>query len=74
MSASFEIADSHLRTLATTFSWRVVATLTTMAVAFGVTGHVAMAVTIGSIEFVVKLIIYYMHERAWHLVPRRLLP
>ena len=31
---------------------------------------VMTAITIGSIEFVAKFFIYYMHERAWQLVPR----
>ncbi len=65
------MSDSHLRSLAKAFSWRIVATLTTSIIAFFVTGEIGTAVTIGSIEFVLKFLIYYLHERAWALVPSR---
>ncbi len=63
--------DSHIRSLAKAFSWRIVATLTTSIIAWVVTGELDTAVVIGGIEFVLKFFIYYMHERAWQLVPQR---
>ena len=57
--------DSHWRSLAKAFSWRIVATLTTASIAFGVTGRLDTAALIGSIEFFLKFVIYYAHERAW---------
>jgi len=62
--------ESHLRSLLKAFSWRIVATTTTGIIAWLITGDVMAAITIGSIEFVAKFFIYYMHERAWQLVPR----
>jgi len=62
--------ESHLRSLLKAFSWRIVATTTTAIIAYFITGDVMAAITIGSIEFVAKFFIYYMHERAWQLVPR----
>lgn len=62
--------ESHYRSLLKATSWRVLATLTTTIIAFFITGEVATALTIGSIEFVLKFLIYYLHERAWQLVPR----
>lgn len=62
--------ESHLRSLLKAFSWRIVATLTTGLIAWGVTGDLAIAFAIGSIEFFAKMLIYYLHERAWQLVPR----
>lgn len=62
--------ESHLRSLLKAFSWRVVATTTTAIIAWFVTGDVMAAVAIGSIEFIAKFFIYYLHERAWQLVPR----
>ncbi len=61
--------ESRLRSLAKAFSWRVLATLTTATIAFLVVGEVMTAALIGSIEFVLKFFIYYVHERAWQLVP-----
>jgi uncharacterized membrane protein len=62
--------ESRLRSLLKALSWRVVATTTTAIIAWFITGDVATAIAIGSIEFVAKFFIYYGHERAWQLVPR----
>jgi uncharacterized membrane protein len=39
-------------------------------VAFLITGKTDIALKIGAMEFVVKLLVYYAHERAWQNVPR----
>ncbi len=57
--------ESRRRSLAKALSWRVVATLTTGVIAFFITGQLEVAALIGGIEFVVKFVIYYLHERAW---------
>lgn len=62
--------ESHLRSLLKAVSWRLLATLTTALIAWFITGDISIAVAIGSIEFFAKFIIYYLHERAWQLVPR----
>lgn len=63
------IRDSHLRSLLKALSWRIIATLTTGLIALMVTGRLDMAIAIGSLEFLVKILGYYIHERAWQLVP-----
>ena len=65
-----ELRESHLRSVLKAFSWRIIATLTTGIIAYFVTGDWRAAVTIGGFEFFVKLLVYYLHERAWQLVPR----
>lgn len=62
--------ETHLRSLLKAFSWRVVATTTTAVIAYFVTGEIDAALTIGAFEIVLKFVIYYLHERAWQLVPR----
>lgn len=57
--------DSHLRSVAKAFSWRVIATLTTGVIAYWVTGRLDTAALIGGIEFVFKIGIFYVHERVW---------
>ncbi|EKB50012.1 DUF2061 domain-containing protein [Cecembia lonarensis] len=57
--------DSNAKSLAKSISWRVVGTLDTMVISFFVTGQLLMAVSIGSIEVVTKIALYYLHERAW---------
>ena len=58
-------ADSNLKSLAKTVSWRIVGTLDTMLISYFITGELAMALSIGSVEVVSKMVLYYFHERAW---------
>ena len=59
---------SRTRSLAKAFTWRITATLTTAVIAYIVTGELGAAVIIGGIEFVLKFIMYYGHERVWNLI------
>ena len=57
-----------------TISWRFVASTTTFVIAYFVLtgngeGMENKAFTVVGIEFVAKFVIYYLHERAWQLVP-----
>ncbi|MDX1409384.1 MAG: DUF2061 domain-containing protein, partial [Saprospiraceae bacterium] len=62
--------ESHLRSIIKGFTWRIIATATTVTIAYLITGEVGDALKIGGIEFVGKIGIYYLHERLWQLVPR----
>lgn len=57
--------ESRVRSLAKAVTWRVVATLTTMLIAWLLIGDITVALSIGAIEFIAKFVIYYLHERAW---------
>ena len=61
--------DTRSRSLLKALSWRVLATFTTASIAFFVIGEIVTAALIGSIEFFLKFVIYYAHERAWQRVP-----
>ena len=60
--------SSHTRSLAKALTWCITATLTTAVIAYIVTGELGTAVIIGGIEFALKFIMYYGHERAWNEV------
>jgi len=62
--------ESHLRSLLKGLTWRIIATTSTVGIAFIITGKVGDALKIGAIEFIGKIVIYYLHERAWQLAPR----
>ncbi len=64
------IKESRLRSALKGVSWRVVGTIDTMVISWFVTGSMVFAATIGSTEVVTKMILYYVHERAWQMVPR----
>ena len=63
------IRESRLRSVLKALSWRVLATLTTIAIAYFIVGDMQTALKIGAVEVVAKMAIYYLHERAWAQVP-----
>jgi uncharacterized membrane protein len=62
--------ESHIRSLLKGISWRFVATTDLVLVVLLVTClygacSIENALKIGAIEFVIKLGVYYLHERIW---------
>ena len=58
--------EKPYRSVVKAVSWRTVGTLDTMIVSYFVTGNLIMAASIGSIEVITKMALYYFHERAWN--------
>ena len=58
--------EKPYRSVVKTISWRTVGTLDTIIVSYFVTGNLVMAASIGSIEVITKMILYYFHEKAWN--------
>ena len=56
---------SRLRHLAKTVTWRIVGTIDTILLGWLVSGDATVGLTIGGLEMVTKMILYYLHERAW---------
>lgn len=61
--------ESRLRSVLKAFSWRIVATSTLIGIAYFTTGDISLALEMGFIEFFLKFLLYYMHERAWQMAP-----
>ena len=57
--------DTQKRTLAKTMTWRITASLTTFIIAWILTGNLAIGASIGAIEAIAKIFLYYFHERIW---------
>lgn len=62
--------ESHLRSIIKGISWRIVATADTVLVVLLITcltGNCSIehAIKIGLVEFLLKLTVYYIHERIW---------
>jgi len=60
--------DAHHRSILKALSWRVVATFATMSIVFAFTQKVVLSVGVGAVEVVIKLILYYFHERIWGIL------
>lgn len=63
-----EPKENLKRTLLKTISWRVVGTLATVVISYVITGTLALAFSIGAIELVSKMALYFFHERAWNTI------
>ncbi|RMA58941.1 DUF2061 domain-containing protein [Ulvibacter antarcticus] len=62
--------ESHIRSILKGVSWRVIATTDTILIVVLVTclaGQCSLenALKIGAAEFLIKLFVYYLHERIW---------
>ncbi|MHA1925169.1 MAG: DUF2061 domain-containing protein [Candidatus Thorarchaeota archaeon] len=53
------------RAAAKALTWRIVATVTTISIAFVFTGSVEISLGIGTVEAMLKLVFYYFHEKIW---------
>jgi len=60
--------EFHKRSFVKALSWRVLATASTMAIVYAFTGQVALSLGVGAVEVIVKLLLYYGHERVWNWI------
>jgi uncharacterized membrane protein len=57
---------SYKRHALKTVTWRVVGTLDTFILSWLITGSWKTGLTIGGVEVITKMILYFFHERAWY--------
>jgi|TARA_R110000764_G_scaffold193012_1_gene278228 uncharacterized membrane protein len=57
---------SYKRHALKTVTWRVVGTLDTFILSWLITGSWRTGITIGGVEVITKMILYFFHERAWY--------
>ena len=58
--------DSHSRSVAKAFSYRVFGSLATGLLVFSMSGDWKLAASAGIADSVVKLGLYFLHERVWN--------
>ena len=61
-------SERPIRSIAKAISWRVIGTLDTLLISYILTGKVAVAASIASIDFVTKMFLYFFHERIWNKI------
>ena len=61
-------SEKPIRSIAKALSWRVVGTLDTLLISYLLTGKIALAASIASIDFLTKMVLYFFHERLWNMV------
>ncbi len=63
-----KIIENHTRSLVKAISWRITGTLDTVLWAFIITGKLKWALSIGLVELVSKIFLYYFHEQLWNKI------
>ena len=64
----FSILNSQKRHIVKTITWRFIGTLDTVLLAWIITGNPLTGLKIGLAEVITKMILYYIHERAWYRI------
>jgi uncharacterized membrane protein len=65
MNSMFE---TRRRSVVKALSWRTIAGFITAGVALVMTGELKFAAQIGVIDTLVKVAVYFFHERAWNKI------
>lgn len=60
--------DKSYRSIVKSISWRTIGTIDTMVISYFITGQLALAISIGSIEVFTKMALYFFHERTWNKI------
>jgi uncharacterized membrane protein len=61
--------ESHTRSLAKAISYRILGSLCTAGIFLVLTGQLSLSLGAGALDMVVKLALYFVHERIWNHIP-----
>lgn len=61
-------SEKPIRSVVKSISWRIVGTIDTILISWAVTGTLKLAFSIGLIELVTKMALYFFHERIWNKI------
>lgn len=67
-SAPYQKGETKRRSLVKAISWRVLGTMDTITVSYILTGEIRTAISIGGVEVITKMILYFFHERIWNFI------
>ena len=58
--------STSIRHVVKTFTWRFFATADTVLIAYLISGDIKAGISIGLIEVLTKMTLYYLHEKLWY--------
>ncbi|MGB5430250.1 DUF2061 domain-containing protein [Eudoraea sp.] len=61
-------SEQPKRSIAKSISWRAIGTLDTIIISWIITGTLSLAFSIGLVELVTKMVLYFSHERLWNTI------
>ena len=56
------------RSIVKSISWRILGTTDTVVISWIITGTLSLAFSIGFVELLSKMVLYFIHERVWNRV------
>lgn len=59
------MADTHYRSLLKSLSWRIISVIFTTLISWIITKSFKIALSIGIVDVMVKIFLFYFHERLW---------
>ena len=62
------VSEQPKRSVVKSLSWRVIGTLDTIVISWIITGALTLAFSIGMVELVTKMVLYFLHERMWNSI------
>lgn len=62
--------ENRTRSLAKAITWRILGTMVTFFATFSITNSLNIATTVGIIEFFLKILLFYVHERFWVMLDK----
>lgn len=64
-----QFTETHTRSIVKALSWRLLGTIATSMIVFAFTERWVLSLFVGGVEFVLKIGLFWVHERAWDRVP-----
>jgi adenylylsulfate kinase len=58
--------ESHYRSIVKAVSYRILGSATTALIFFILTGRVSLSLGAGALDMVLKIGVYFVHERIWN--------
>jgi uncharacterized membrane protein len=63
-----KVSEKPMRSIVKSISWRAIGTIDTVLISWLITGTLSVAFSIGSVELVTKMVLYFFHERLWNTI------
>lgn len=60
------MSDSNFRSLAKAVSYRVLGSAATALVVYIFSGNMPLSASVGGLDMVIKIVLYFLHERLWN--------
>lgn len=63
------LMESQRRSIAKAVSYRIVGSMSTAGLVYLLTGSAKASLGAGLLDSVVKIVLYFLHERLWNMIP-----